>query len=56
MWYLEILQNGEYVIKRTFNKIEDAIMTIGLRYSEAEIKSYDDIQIHIGYVALRKEN
>ena len=50
MWYLEIRENGIYVIRRSYKKIEDAIMMIGLRYSEAEINS-NDIQIHIGYIA-----
>lgn len=56
MWYLEILESGVYVINRVFDKIEDAMMTIGLRYSESEIKENADIQIHIRYRAIRKED
>ena len=56
MWFLEIRENGIYVIRRPYKKIEDAMMTIGLRYSESEIIKGNDIQIHIGYVAIKKED
>ena len=55
MWYLEIMERGTYVIKRTYKSIEGVMMAVGLRYSEAEIVKGNDIQIHIGYVVVKED-
>lgn len=55
MWFLEIRENGVYVIRRPYKKIEDAMMAVGLRYSESEIIKDNDIQIHIGYIAAKED-
>ena len=53
MWSLEILEDGILVVKRVYKNVEDAIRTIGLRYYEKN-DAYD-IQVHLGYVRIRKE-